>query len=166
MSKLRYPLAILVLGLMPCVLGAQGKVVATIDATKTGAPIPKLSYGGFMEPATTSVWRRCCPTASLPTRWPRVQPKQLRNLPVRWEAAEGIHGGPSAVRPRSSWIHRTPTWATRLRSSRQQAPPPPASLRMAWPCAAGRVTPGGSSSAAIRARQSKSAWCGTQSRRP
>jgi alpha-L-arabinofuranosidase len=56
MSKLRYSLAILALGSIPCVLGAQGKVVATIDATKTGAPIPRLSYGGFMEPATTSVW--------------------------------------------------------------------------------------------------------------
>ena len=37
--------------------GAQGqRVTALIDARKTGDPIPKISYGGFMEPATTQVW--------------------------------------------------------------------------------------------------------------
>jgi alpha-N-arabinofuranosidase len=31
-------------------------VTATIDATRTGQPISRLIFGGFMEPATTSVW--------------------------------------------------------------------------------------------------------------
>jgi len=31
-------------------------VGATIDATRTGQPITKLIFGGFMEPATTGVW--------------------------------------------------------------------------------------------------------------
>jgi alpha-L-arabinofuranosidase len=60
MCRARYSLFIstffLVLVLLPGEMGAQGKIVATIDATRTGAPIPKLSYGGFMEPATTQVW--------------------------------------------------------------------------------------------------------------
>jgi len=37
--------------------GAQRQRVAVaIDAQKTGAPIPKVSFGAFMEPATTEVW--------------------------------------------------------------------------------------------------------------
>lgn len=48
--------SILIIGLTPCGVRAQQKVTATIDAGKTGAPITKLSYGGFMEPATTQVW--------------------------------------------------------------------------------------------------------------
>src|SRR5579872_5725734 len=36
-------------------VGAQ-PVVVTIDATRTGQPITKLMFGGFMEPATTQVW--------------------------------------------------------------------------------------------------------------
>jgi alpha-L-arabinofuranosidase len=35
--------------------GAQ-PVAVTIDATRTGPPITKLVFGGFMEPATTGVW--------------------------------------------------------------------------------------------------------------
>jgi alpha-N-arabinofuranosidase len=31
-------------------------VPVTIDATRTGQPITKLMFGGFMEPATTQVW--------------------------------------------------------------------------------------------------------------
>jgi alpha-L-arabinofuranosidase len=31
-------------------------VTATIDATRTGQPITRLMFGGFMEPATTQVW--------------------------------------------------------------------------------------------------------------
>lgn len=31
-------------------------VAATIDATRTGQPITRLMFGGFMEPATTQVW--------------------------------------------------------------------------------------------------------------
>jgi len=31
-------------------------VAVTIDATRTGPPITKLMFGGFMEPATTQVW--------------------------------------------------------------------------------------------------------------
>ena len=35
---------------------AAQAVVAAIDATRTAAPITKLVFGGFMEPATTRVW--------------------------------------------------------------------------------------------------------------
>jgi alpha-L-arabinofuranosidase len=35
---------------------AQQPVSATIDTTRTSAPITKLVFGGFMEPATTGVW--------------------------------------------------------------------------------------------------------------
>ena len=35
---------------------AAQPVSATIDATRTGRPITKLVFGGFMEPATTFVW--------------------------------------------------------------------------------------------------------------
>jgi alpha-L-arabinofuranosidase len=49
-------LFMLVIGLAPCGARAQQRVVATIDASKTGAPITKLSYGSFMEPATTQIW--------------------------------------------------------------------------------------------------------------
>jgi len=35
---------------------AASPVSATIDATRTGPPITKLVFGGFMEPATTRVW--------------------------------------------------------------------------------------------------------------
>ena len=35
---------------------AASPVAATIDATRTGPPITKLVFGGFMEPATTRVW--------------------------------------------------------------------------------------------------------------
>ena len=31
-------------------------VAVTIDATRTGQPITRLMFGGFMEPATTQVW--------------------------------------------------------------------------------------------------------------
>jgi alpha-L-arabinofuranosidase len=44
--------AILVLAQM----AAAQAVEATVDATKTGQPITKLMFGGFMEPATTGVW--------------------------------------------------------------------------------------------------------------
>jgi len=33
-----------------------GKIQATIDATKSGAPINPMIFGGYMEPATTQVW--------------------------------------------------------------------------------------------------------------
>jgi alpha-L-arabinofuranosidase len=33
-----------------------GSIQATIDAAKTGAPIDPMIFGGYMEPATTSVW--------------------------------------------------------------------------------------------------------------
>jgi alpha-N-arabinofuranosidase len=35
---------------------AAQPVAVTIDATRTGQPITKLMFGGFMEPATTQVW--------------------------------------------------------------------------------------------------------------
>src|SRR5579883_2571408 len=47
----RAALAVLVTGALP----AQ-PVLVTIDATRTGEPITKLMFGGFMEPATTQVW--------------------------------------------------------------------------------------------------------------
>jgi alpha-N-arabinofuranosidase len=37
-------------------MAAAQSVVATIDAARTGQPITKLMFGGFMEPATTGVW--------------------------------------------------------------------------------------------------------------
>jgi alpha-L-arabinofuranosidase len=42
--------------LISCGSRETRRVSATIDASKTAAPIPRLSYGGFMEPATTQVW--------------------------------------------------------------------------------------------------------------
>ena len=44
--------------LMALVAGtaAAAPVAATIDANRTGPPITKLVFGGFMEPATTRVW--------------------------------------------------------------------------------------------------------------
>jgi alpha-N-arabinofuranosidase len=35
---------------------AEQPLAVTIDATRTGRPITKLVFGGFMEPATTGVW--------------------------------------------------------------------------------------------------------------
>jgi alpha-L-arabinofuranosidase len=35
---------------------AAQPVAASIDASRTGQPITKLIFGGFMEPATTGVW--------------------------------------------------------------------------------------------------------------
>jgi len=35
---------------------AAQTVAVTVDATRTGSPITKLVFGGFMEPATTGVW--------------------------------------------------------------------------------------------------------------
>ena len=37
-------------------VSAAQPVPVTIDATRTGQPITKLMFGGFMEPATTQVW--------------------------------------------------------------------------------------------------------------
>ncbi len=37
-------------------MAAAQPVAATIDATRTGQPITRLIFGGFMEPATTGVW--------------------------------------------------------------------------------------------------------------
>jgi alpha-L-arabinofuranosidase len=37
-------------------MAAAQPVGATIDATRTGQPITKLIFGGFMEPAATGVW--------------------------------------------------------------------------------------------------------------
>ncbi|MEO8373302.1 MAG: hypothetical protein ABI806_29225 [Candidatus Solibacter sp.] len=44
-----------VVAVLSGVLPAQSVPVA-IDATRTGQPITKLMFGGFMEPATTRVW--------------------------------------------------------------------------------------------------------------
>ena len=33
-----------------------GNIQATIDASKSGAPISPMIFGGYMEPATTQVW--------------------------------------------------------------------------------------------------------------
>ncbi len=49
----------LVLSTLVAVLAAASEaqpLAATIDATRTGQPITKLMFGGFMEPATTQVW--------------------------------------------------------------------------------------------------------------
>ncbi len=56
MRKHHSLLLALALTAAPHELPAQTKVAATIDSTKTGAPITRLVFGGFMEPATTGVW--------------------------------------------------------------------------------------------------------------
>jgi alpha-L-arabinofuranosidase len=53
-SRIFLLLSILVL--MTTGLAAAQPVAATIDTTRTGQPISRLVFGGFMEPATTSVW--------------------------------------------------------------------------------------------------------------
>jgi alpha-N-arabinofuranosidase len=45
----------LVFVILPVIAAAQ-TVAARIDATRTGAPISRLAFGGFMEPATTQIW--------------------------------------------------------------------------------------------------------------
>jgi alpha-L-arabinofuranosidase len=40
----------------PALSRVEGLVTAAIDATRVGPPITPLVFGGFMEPATTSVW--------------------------------------------------------------------------------------------------------------
>lgn len=35
---------------------APGRIMATMDASQVGAPIQPMIFGGYMEPATTSVW--------------------------------------------------------------------------------------------------------------
>lgn len=47
---------ILTLTLGAIFTAAAQPVTATIDATRTGQPITRLMFGGFMEPATTQVW--------------------------------------------------------------------------------------------------------------
>jgi len=47
---------ILILTLGAISAAAAQPVTATIDATRTGQPITRLMFGGFMEPATTQVW--------------------------------------------------------------------------------------------------------------
>ncbi len=49
-------LLILALGVIPGEVPAQSSIKATVVATNTGAPITKLIFGGFMEPATTGLW--------------------------------------------------------------------------------------------------------------
>jgi hypothetical protein len=49
MNRLRYFVFIFALGLAPCDLRAQGKAIARIDASKTGAPITKLATSGKLE---------------------------------------------------------------------------------------------------------------------
>ena len=56
MHDSRQSFAIFVLvAILTGALAAQ-PVSVTIDATRTGQPITKLMFGGFMEPATTQVW--------------------------------------------------------------------------------------------------------------
>ena len=62
---------------------AQSKPVnATIDASKTGAPISKYIYGQFLEHGgdivNEGVWAEMLQTASSTTRLPRSRPKNLR----------------------------------------------------------------------------------------
>lgn len=49
-------LFIITLSLFLAGVAAAQPVAANIDATHTGAPITRLMFGGFMEPATTGVW--------------------------------------------------------------------------------------------------------------
>ena len=47
---------------------AAQPVSATIDATRTGSPITRLIFGGFMEPATTGVWAEMLTDPEIPQR--------------------------------------------------------------------------------------------------
>ena len=52
----RQSFVISVLFAILAVASAAQPVSVAIDATRTGHPITKLMFGGFMEPATTRVW--------------------------------------------------------------------------------------------------------------
>ena len=56
MHNIRHSFLILTLVAVLAGTAAAQPVAATIDATRTGQPITKLIFGGFMEPATTQVW--------------------------------------------------------------------------------------------------------------
>ena len=45
-------------------------IAVTIDATRTGRPITKLMFGGFVERATTQVWAETASDLLRP--WPRT----------------------------------------------------------------------------------------------
>ena len=80
---------------------AAQPVAATIDATRTGQPITKLVFGGFMEPATTRVWAEMLSDRKF---FNRVTSKPDPAAPSRAASAEGdrnADGCPSA--PTRSW---------------------------------------------------------------
>ena len=52
----RQSFAITVLAAILGGASAAQPVSVAVDATRTGHPITKLMFGGFMEPATTQVW--------------------------------------------------------------------------------------------------------------
>jgi alpha-N-arabinofuranosidase len=52
----RQSVAVSILAAILAGTSAAQPVSVTIDATRTGQPITKLMFGGFMEPATTQVW--------------------------------------------------------------------------------------------------------------
>ncbi|KAA6457589.1 hypothetical protein DYQ86_22450 [Acidobacteria bacterium AB60] len=41
---------------MKAFAASAGNIQATVDASKSGAPISPMIFGGYMEPATTQVW--------------------------------------------------------------------------------------------------------------
>ena len=41
---------------MTAFAAAKGNIQATIDASRSGAPVNPMVFGGYMEPATTNVW--------------------------------------------------------------------------------------------------------------
>ena len=55
MSNIGLWICVPALGVLAGSVSAQ-PVTARIDATRTGQPISKMIFGGFMEPATTRVW--------------------------------------------------------------------------------------------------------------
>ena len=80
---------------------AAAPVAATIDATRTGPPITKLVFGGFMEPATTRVWAEMLSDRKFFNRVTSQPDPAAPDRRVRPKGAAARAGCPSART--SSW---------------------------------------------------------------
>jgi alpha-N-arabinofuranosidase len=67
-------------------------VTASIDATRTGQPIAKLVFGGFMEPATTGVWAEL------------LADRKFFNRVTSQPDATAVGGGFGRRGPQSRWL--------------------------------------------------------------